>query len=70
MEERDFFTESTEQRTHTLVCPKCGQKVSRLAKFCAQCGESSGGLFRLCKTCGKAIRAASKFCSGCDKPQP
>jgi hypothetical protein len=25
MEEREFFNETTEQRTHTLVCPKCGQ---------------------------------------------
>ena len=25
MEERDFFNETTEQRTHTLICPKCGQ---------------------------------------------
>lgn len=25
MEERDFFNETTEQRTHTIVCPKCGQ---------------------------------------------
>jgi len=25
MEERDFFNETTETRTHTLVCPKCGQ---------------------------------------------
>ena len=25
MEERDFFTETTEQRTHNLICPKCGQ---------------------------------------------
>jgi hypothetical protein len=25
MEEREFFTESTEMRTHTLTCPKCGQ---------------------------------------------
>ena len=25
MEERDFFNETTEQRTHTLSCPKCGQ---------------------------------------------
>ena len=25
MEERDFFNETTELRTHTLVCPKCGQ---------------------------------------------
>src|ERR1700727_1366579 len=24
MEEREFFTESTEQRTHNLTCPKCG----------------------------------------------
>ena len=25
MEEREFFNETTEMRTHTLVCPKCGQ---------------------------------------------
>jgi len=25
MEERDFFNETTEERTHTLTCPKCGQ---------------------------------------------
>ena len=26
MEERDFFNETTELRTHTLTCPKCGQE--------------------------------------------
>ena len=25
MEEREFFTETNEQKTHTLVCPHCGQ---------------------------------------------
>ncbi len=25
LEERDFFTETSEQRTHNLVCPHCGQ---------------------------------------------
>jgi ribosomal protein S27AE len=25
MEEREFFQESPEQRTHSLTCPKCGQ---------------------------------------------
>jgi len=25
MEEREFFTETNETRTHTLVCPHCGQ---------------------------------------------
>jgi hypothetical protein len=25
MEEREFFTETTELRTHNLTCPKCGQ---------------------------------------------
>ena len=25
MEEREFFTESNEQRTQTLTCPHCGQ---------------------------------------------
>jgi hypothetical protein len=26
MEEREFFDESPEQRTHTLSCPHCGQQ--------------------------------------------
>ena len=26
MEERDYFNETTEERTHTLTCPKCGQQ--------------------------------------------
>ena len=25
MDERDFFNETTETRTHSLTCPKCGQ---------------------------------------------
>ena len=25
MDERDFFNETTESRSHTLTCPKCGQ---------------------------------------------
>ena len=25
MEKREFFIETTEQRSHTLNCPKCGQ---------------------------------------------
>jgi hypothetical protein len=25
MEEKEFFNETTEQRTHSLTCPKCGQ---------------------------------------------
>ena len=25
MEEREFFNETTEFRTHTITCPKCGQ---------------------------------------------
>lgn len=25
MEERDFFDEKQEQRSHTLICPHCGQ---------------------------------------------
>ena len=26
MEERDYFNETTEERSHTLTCPKCGQQ--------------------------------------------
>ena len=26
MEERDFFDEKPEQRTHTLTCPHCGKQ--------------------------------------------
>jgi len=27
LEERDFFIETTEQRSHTLLCPKCGKEA-------------------------------------------
>lgn len=27
MEERDFFTEAIETKTHTLTCPRCGQSA-------------------------------------------
>ena len=27
MEERDFFDEKTEQRSHTMTCPHCGQSA-------------------------------------------
>jgi len=27
MEERDFFDERPEQRTHTMTCPHCGQQA-------------------------------------------
>lgn len=27
MEEKDFFNETTEQRTHRLTCPQCGQEA-------------------------------------------
>ena len=28
MDEREFFNETTEARTHTLTCPKCGGQAS------------------------------------------
>ena len=33
MEERDFFNETTEQRTHLLTCPKCGQSAEYLVTW-------------------------------------
>jgi hypothetical protein len=27
MEERDFFIETVETRTHTITCPRCGQSA-------------------------------------------
>ncbi len=33
MEERDFFEEVTEQKTHTMVCPHCGQAAEYMLSW-------------------------------------
>uniref|UniRef100_E6Q080 Uncharacterized protein n=1 Tax=mine drainage metagenome TaxID=410659 RepID=E6Q080_9ZZZZ len=33
IEERDFFTETTEQRKHTLNCPHCGQPSEHMIQW-------------------------------------
>ena len=39
MDEREFFNETTEQRTHNLVCPKCGQAAEY--KSPGSCGANA-----------------------------
>ena len=41
MEEREFFTETTEQRTHSLTCPKCGQSAEYKVTWVVRCKRAS-----------------------------
>ena len=36
MEEREFFNETTEFRSHTITCPKCGQGAEYKASWVAR----------------------------------
>ena len=50
------------QQENTLVCPKCGARVSASAKFCPDCGQPMGNV---CPKCGKPVKAGAKFCPEC-----
>jgi membrane protease subunit (stomatin/prohibitin family) len=46
------------------VCPKCGAKIKKNAKFCPECGEK---LVLTCPYCGAEVKESSKFCPECGK---
>ena len=51
----------------TILCLKCGAKVSGNMKFCGSCGEKMpAGI--TCGHCGAEVAAGMKFCGECGKP--
>ena len=49
------------------ICPKCGSKVSKLARFCSECGHGAPDGWFKCPQCGKWVGNDSKFCPHCNK---
>lgn len=51
----------------TTICPSCGEKIKRSAKFCSKCRADSQSGWRLCDH-WHPNRADAKFCSKCGRP--
>ena len=50
------------------ICPDCGSRVSKRAKFCSKCGRGAPDGWFKCPQCGKWIGNDSKFCPHCNHP--
>ena len=50
------------------ICPKCGSKVSKRARFCSNCGHGAPDGWFKCPQCGKWVGNDSKFCPHCNHP--
>jgi hypothetical protein len=48
-------------------CPRCGNTVSRQAKFCGTCGFALSGGKIACGVCGAENSADAKFCRNCGR---
>ena len=47
------------------VCPHCGAKVRKSAKFCPECGKSMAADTAECPNCHAAVKKGAKFCPEC-----
>ena len=50
------------------ICPDCGSKVSKRARFCPNCGRGAPEGWFKCPQCGKWVGNDSKFCPHCNHP--
>lgn len=50
------------------ICPECGSKVSKRARFCSNCGHGAPDGWFKCPQCGKWVGNDSKFCPHCNHP--
>ena len=50
------------------ICPECGSKVSKRARFCSKCGHGAPDGWFKCPQCGKWVGNDSKFCPHCNHP--
>ena len=48
--------------------PRCGNRVSKRARFCNSCGKPAPGGWWKCPGCGKWIGNDSRFCPHCNQP--
>lgn len=50
------------------VCPDCGHKVSKRARFCSECGRGAPDGWTQCPVCGKWVGNDSQHCPHCNAP--
>ena len=50
------------------ICPDCGNKVSKRARFCSKCGRGAPDGWFKCPQCGQWVGNDSKFCPHCNHP--
>jgi len=50
------------------VCKKCGNKVSKKARFCPKCGHGAPDGWIRCPQCGKWVGNDSEYCPSCNHP--
>lgn len=50
----------------TVICDKCGNKVSKRARFCNNCGAPTPGGWWKCPGCGKWVGNDVEYCSHCN----
>lgn len=50
------------------VCPECGHKVSKRARFCSNCGRGAPDGWTKCPGCGKWVGNDSHYCPECNHP--
>ncbi len=49
----------------STICPSCGRKISKSARFCPHCQADPQAGWRLCTKCWNVNKAAAKFCTRC-----
>ena len=65
---RALTGEALENAQNEPKWPRCGNRVSKRARFCNACGKPAPGGWWKCPGCGKWIGNDSRFCPHCDQP--
>ena len=65
---RALSGEALEQARQDPAWPRCGNSVSKRARFCNKCGSPAPGGWWKCPGCGKWIGNDSHYCPHCNTP--
>jgi len=65
---RALTGEALENAQNTPKWPRCGNRVSKRARFCNACGRPAPGGWWKCPRCGKWIGNDSRYCPHCNQP--
>jgi len=65
---RALTGEALEAAQNDPQWPRCGNRVSKRARFCNACGKPAPGGWWKCPSCGKWVGNDSRFCPHCNQP--